>query len=330
MPAIDTAPAPATGNTINFAAELRKQTSACRVRHFKMRTRRSLTRSQVAQAAQPFDAEADVLTAAKKLFDTRDPAYRAVVRVRQRATKFWQSMTVPYPEAGIRLIKRERIADFDKQMRDFRDQLEDAVTGLQDRYEALIVEARHRLGTLFNQADYPDRVDTEFEMEWDFPSVDPPGYLKNLNPALYEQQSRLIAARFEEAVKRTEEVFMERFRDLVAHLAERLKGDVDGKPKRFKDSSVENLTAFFEEFKALNVGSSVDLDRLMAQAQSLVAGVTPDALREADDTRRHVADGLTAIQGNLDALMEARPRRAIRLEEENNAGASGPAAQEAA
>jgi hypothetical protein len=315
-PISDFTPPPATGELVNYAKELRKQTLACRVRHFKMGTRKSLSREQIARAANQFDAESDVLSAAKKLFDTSDPSYREVVRVRTRATEFWKSQTVPYPEPGIRLIRRERVEHFDKEMRTFRDNLRDAVAAFQERYGFLRTQAEQSLGTLFNAGDYPIRVDGEFAMEWDFPSIEPPGYLKNLHPHLYAQESQRINARFEEAVRLTEQAFTQRFQELIAHLAERLSGNVDGKPKIFRDTAVENLKAFFDEFRSLNVGSSVDLDQLVTQAQSIVGGLNPDALRESTELRANVAEQLTHIQTTIDGLMVARPRRAISLEEE--------------
>jgi hypothetical protein len=48
---------------------------------------------------------------------------------------------------------------------------------------------------------------------------------------------------------------------------------IDGKPKVFRDSAVENLQAFFQRFRSLNVGSSQQLDELVPQAQRFVSGV---------------------------------------------------------
>src|SRR5438309_658023 len=111
---------------------------------------------------------------------------------------------------------------------------------------------------------------------WDYPNIEPPAYLKQIHPKLYEDECARIQARFEEAVRLTEQALMTKLHELVAHLAERLSGDADGKPKKFKDSSIENLNSFFEEFRRLDVGSSGELQRLVDQAQQAVQGIKPD------------------------------------------------------
>ena len=63
---------------------------------------------------------------------------------------------------------------------------------------------------------------------------------------------------------------MEELSRLVGHLSERLAGAEDGRPKVFRDSAVGNLREFFERFKALNVGSSAELDRLVCVLAYLI------------------------------------------------------------
>ena len=45
-------------------------------------TRKSLTAEQKAEAAEPFGAEAQFISAGKKLIDTKHPAYKAVTAIR--------------------------------------------------------------------------------------------------------------------------------------------------------------------------------------------------------------------------------------------------------
>ena len=46
-------------------------------------------------------------------------------------------------------------------------------------------------------------------------------------------------------------------------------GSDDGKPKIFRDSAVTNLTEFFARFRDLNIGSSTELDRLVATSAAV-------------------------------------------------------------
>ena len=273
--------------------------------------RKTLTAEQRAQAADTFGAEGAFLSAGKKLLDTRHPAYKAVTEVRGQAVKYWKSLSLPYPEPGLRLIRQETIEEFDSQMTEFCNKLNQAVTALNRRYEGLKVAAQQRLGSLFNPTDYPVTLEGLFKIEWDFPSVEPPNYLRDLHPDLYEQECERVAARFDEAVRLAEQAFIEELHDLVSHLTERLTGQTDGRPKVFRDSIVGNLTEFFQRFQQLNVRSNDDLDRLVEQCQGIVRGVEPQLLRDNQGLRQQVATELTQVENVLDSLLVDRPRRNI-------------------
>ena len=170
---------------------------------------------------------------------------------------------------------------------------------------------RQRLGSLYNSGDYPESLRGAFAIEFDFPSIQPPDYLQQLNPQLYEEECRRVQSRFDEAVRLAEETFVAELAKLVSHLTERLSGSEDGQRKVFRDSMVENLTEFFGRFRALNVRSNAQLDQLVADAQRVIRGVEPQALRDNDGLRQHVATEMSRVQLVLDGLLVDRPRRAI-------------------
>ena len=75
------------------------------------------------------------------------------------------------------------------------------VAALDERFEELKAAARDRLGTIVQSGAIIRRsLQGLFAVEWDFPSVEPPSYLAELNPALYEEECRRVAARFDEAL----------------------------------------------------------------------------------------------------------------------------------
>ena len=57
-------------------------------------------------------------------------------------------------------------------------------------------------------------------MTWDFPNVEPPEYLRRLQPELYEQECQRIRGRFDDAVQMAEQAFAEELASLVSHLGE--------------------------------------------------------------------------------------------------------------
>ncbi len=302
---------PTTAQSTSPAQRLRTSTAAVRLSFTWFGTRKTLTPEQKSQAAGVFDAEGDYLSAGKKLLDTRHPSFKAVTAIRTGAVNYWKGVTLPYPEAGIRLIRQDQIDNFDQQLNWLRMELNDAVDMLDERYHELKSAARERLGCLYNPTDYPESLTGLFSIDWEFPAVEPPDYLMQLNPELYEQECQRVAARFDDAVQLAEQAFVDELSKLVNHLAERLTGQSDGKPKVFRDSAVENLTGFFERFRDLNIGSNEQLDELVEQAQQIVQGVEPQSLRDNHVLRQTFSAELTEVQSVLDDLLVDRPRRNI-------------------
>src|SRR3954453_23288510 len=231
-------------------------------------------------------------------------------------------MSLPFPEPGVRLIKHDAVEPFAAQMADFKVELDDAVVNLDRHYYELKQAARERLGSLFNASDYPETLVGLFGVEWGFPSVEPPDYLVQLSPGLYEAERARVAARFEEAVQLAEQAFLDEFARLVSHLTGRISGvGEDGQPRVFRDSAVENLTSFFQRFRDLSVRSNDQLDALVAEAQRAVRGGAAQDLRDGDGLRREVASQLARVQSSLDAMLVDRPRRWILRQATGSGGA---------
>jgi len=301
---------PASTN-VTPAQRLRTSMAAVRVCFTWFGSRKSLTPEQKSQAADTFDAEGDYLSARKKLLDSSHPAMKAVTTVRGQVLSYWRRISLPYPEPGIRLIRQDDVGAFNLQLTTLKGELAEAVEQLEARYGELRVAARERLGRLFNASDYPATLRGMFDVTWDFPSVEPPDYLRQLSPALYRQECERVQARFSEAVQLAEQAFIEELSRLVTHLSERLSGSDDGRPKVFRDSAIENLTEFFQRFRSLNIGSDQQLDDLVGQAQRIVRNVEPQQLRDNGTLRQQIATQLSGVQATLDGLLVERPRRAI-------------------
>jgi hypothetical protein len=298
--------------TTTPAQRLRATMAACRVSFTWFGVQKSLTAEQRAVAAEAFDAEGSVLSAGKKLLDTKHTAFRAVTAIRTKITDYWKGLSLPFPEPGVRLIKQNKIDEFAATMADYRAELDVAVADLDRHFGELKHGAATRLGSLFNPADYPETLLGLFGVAWEFPNMEAPDFLMQLSPDLYEQEQARVRARFEEAVRLAEDAFLGDFARLVEHLTERITGTgEDGSPKIFRDSAVDNLVDFFGRFRDLNVRSSDQLDELIERAQRAVRGVDAQNLRDDQTLRQRVAGQLGQVQQVLDGMLVERPRRRI-------------------
>lgn len=290
---------------------LQAETTAVRLHIRWPGIRKTLDQSQKQRAAEAFEADLKSLSAAKKLLDTSHPRFKAVSKVRCQAIAYWRGCTLPYIETGVRLIRRGDVTTFDDQMAKFREELAESVELLDRSYGELIQQARERLGDLFSPEDYPASLSDLFEISWDYPASSPPEYLRTVAPELYQAECLRVRQRFSEAVQLAESAFAEELTTLVNHLADKLAGEDDGKPKVFRDSAVTNLLEFFERFQKLNIRSDEQLDALVERARGVIRGVRPQSLRDQQALRGEVAERLSQVSTSLDHWMSDRPRRNI-------------------
>jgi hypothetical protein len=295
----------------NAANRLRATMAAVKLAFTWLGVRKTLAPEQRTTAARAFHADRELLSASKLILDTKNPAYRAVAAVRSEASGYWRAQTLPFPEAGLRLLPQTKLAAFDVRIAQYRQALQEAARELTAQYDTIKSEAERRLGTLFNASDYPTTLDGLFDLEVSYPTIEPPAYLVSLHPEVYQQEQARVRERFESAVELAEQAFATELQRLTAHLAERLTGLHDGQPKVFRDSAVENLREFFERFRRLNIRSSPELDALVEQAQQTINGIEPQTLRDSNRLRQMVARDFEQIQASVGDLLVDRPRRNI-------------------
>src|SRR5689334_19737479 len=93
---------PPSSRSSAASRRLQQEMAAARVSFTWLGVRRTLSREQKGLAAESFGAEGEYLSAAKKLLDTKHPAFRAVTSVRGRPLAFWRELSLPFPEPEIR------------------------------------------------------------------------------------------------------------------------------------------------------------------------------------------------------------------------------------
>src|SRR5262245_7959778 len=101
-----------TDTPVSSADWLRSISAAVRVLFTWFGVRKTLTPEQKSQAAESFGAEGDFLSARKKLLDTRHVAFKEVTAVKGKVQAYWRSVSLPYPEPGIRLLRQALVEEF--------------------------------------------------------------------------------------------------------------------------------------------------------------------------------------------------------------------------
>jgi hypothetical protein len=299
-----------------FADVLAKSHAAVRVRFSWLGVRRALDEDQKGAAAEVFGAATDYLGASKKLLDTKHEAVKAVTAVKGEIGKFYKNCTLPFPEDGVRLLKRERLSWFNEKMKGYVAELDNAAAELQLVYEELREKAKVDLGELFDEDDYPETLEGKFQVSWHLVNTSPPDYLKETMPGLYAVEQERIARQMEAAVSLAEQSFAQEFAKMVKGLADQLQGKLDGKVKRFSGGYLKNIKTFFERFKDLDLGSDQRLGELVEQAQQVCDGITLPALKDSEPVQTTVKTAMDDIGKQLSEMVELRPAREVSFDDE--------------
>lgn len=278
---------------------------------------RSLEDGQIEGIANLFGADSDSISSRKSLISRKIKAVKKVTAVLGKARKFWISCTLPYPDAGVRLIKRSKVDWFIEKMTEIRGELSEAVSEMDDARDEIIEEARVRLSGLFDESQYPSSFSESYSIKWSFPSLQPPEWMKELNPAAYEAEVAKVKAQFEVAVVQAEEAFKSQLVKIIADLKDKLSGKAsDGK---LRADSFKTLQKFVESYKELNIGSSVELDSIVADAAKLI-----DPSLKGTDAIQAVANQFAEIHENLDKMIVKSGTRKMVLsdgDEDDNVAA---------
>jgi len=121
----------------NAANRLRTTMAAVRLAFTWLGVRKTLAPEQRTTAARAFHADRELLTASKLILDTKSPTYRAVAAVRSEASGYWRTVTLPFPEAGVRLLPQNSLGMFASTMQTYRERLQEAASELAAQYDAI-------------------------------------------------------------------------------------------------------------------------------------------------------------------------------------------------
>lgn len=298
----------------DFTKTLQEQTCGCRLQLSALTTSRAMERGQIQQVADTFNADAKSVGGSRRIINRKLDFVAPVYKILLTARNYVNAHTLDYPEDGMRLIKLASIGKVKKQVYKLRDELRKSLDELSENWPAVREDAKNRLGKAFVESDYAISPLAHFDIKLSFPEIAPDKRLMQLHPDLFAAEKSRIEARFEEALIAAEVAAQQSAQKLLEHFVERLTDDSDGKRKTVKESTINKIHEFVERFRATNIGSNSDLDKLVTDIEGLAKGIDIKALRKAPDgTRAGVVTDAKALLDKVKAVIITRPVRDIDL-----------------
>jgi hypothetical protein len=225
-------------------------------------------------------------------------ALEPIRKVATEARAWHYDVTLPWTDAGQRLLSVEAYFEYARKLNAYRDCFHDEVERFLRAYPSLIEQARTRLGTLFDVEDYPPVAELRRKFEFEFHAAPLPDarnwFLRGLETEIEGMRSR-AEDRVREAVREAVRNVWERVARLTERMHERLTAyEVDPETGKvvggvFRDSLVENVRDLVNLLPSLNLTNDPQLDALAVELRELCR-YDAAALRAEPAFRAEVAE----------------------------------------
>lgn len=232
----------------------------------------------------------------------------------QQARHKIKRYALPFPISSIQLVPKEYISTIEEILIQHEKRFWQKVDEFTNMYQDARQEAKVKLGSLFNEQDYPHDVKRKFKFEYQFLALQVPSQTTILSSDIYERER----VRFENLMNETRQLCMQALRSEFSGLLQELtdKLNKNGKQKIVTNSMFNRLHSFFEELDTKNIFNDEELSILADNAKEIISKVSPYNLKHNEDTRKIIRSEMQNIKEAIEDSIIDLPRRQIKMEPE--------------
>lgn len=262
-------------------------------------TARKYDRTESQAIASKHNINADIARVNKSLLPMShelDAIHKLTGAIRTDYYKY----SLPWQD-GMQIIKSEGYMKFTAMIADHKCKWDDAVTKFLDCYEDSINDARHLLGTLFKDEDYPSLsvVREKFKMDVAFTPVPS---ANDWRVELSDTEVNALRKQIEERVSDSQSKAMQeawqRVYDVVSKAHERLANP----DAIFRDTLVENAVELCSLLPSLNLADDPHLEQMRQEIEGSLCAHTPEQLRVSPLAREQVAAKMADIMSKMGGM----------------------------
>lgn len=218
------------------------------------------------------------------------------------ARRLHDKLTLPWNDDGDRLLPAGSLMDYRDKMKPLRDDVETATQRLLSAYDQLVAQRRLEMNGMFNASDYPSagELTKKFSCDLEVKPLPASNDIRLPDDSVVEAELRqqydeLYSGRVEEAQA---EVWF-RLTDPLKRLIEVLV--MDG---RIHDSTHNTILEVARMVSQYNVAGDPRLDKAAADIYALINGVSTEALRGSESTRKRTAAEAQALMNSINSQLE--------------------------
>lgn len=215
--------------------------------------------------------------------------------------------------AGIWLIPLDLVPEVDARFESYKAIRASLVMAFVQVYEDCVEKAREDLGSLFNEADYPDAssMSKYFDEQANYVEFKTPKSLGSIRAGMYEKQEARLKQRFDSAFEGIKALMRAECKALLDHAVDRLSPDTDGKKKVLHETVLTNIADFLGTFRSKNICEDGELDAIVSDIKDLNAGLDIKKLRSEESVRDAAKSGFEKLKARMDQLVQDAPMREL-------------------
>ena len=203
-----------------------------------------------------------------------------------KARAYHYKATLPWDDAGQRLLPVAKYFDYTKKMEEFTIEHQNLVSVFMQEYPSLKENAPSRLGTLYNESDYPDEqaLVHKFSISYKItPIADSSDLRLEMSKEEVKEIKKNIEANLYEKINNAKNDILERATTVVGAMYEKLN-DKNG---TFRDTLVGNVVSLVELIPSINFDDDEQLFKLQKKLSKL--DVPCADLRKDNELRKNTA-----------------------------------------
>lgn len=240
----------------------------------------------------------------KRLIDPA--ALKPIKKLVDNARSDHYELSLPFDDAGWRLLPADIYEGYCVQMRRHRERFERCRDAFLGQYNDLARDAERELGSLYRRNEYPvrDQLAERFGFKTDFRPIPDSGHF--VVEVAAEQKASIDRNTLEAAERAAADVW-QRVHDRAQKLASGLRdyADDSGKVQRnFRKSLVENVTHLADLLPKLNFMGDPGLDRMASRLKDELCQFEADTLKADPTLRREIVTKAEAVETEVDQVLE--------------------------
>lgn len=219
----------------------------------------------------------------------------AITKLAGEIREWHSKQTLPWSDAGTRLLPMENFFAYKDQLRIYEDEFESRVNKFISEYPNIITVMAYRLGQLFDRSEYPEasKIASKFKMRYTImPVPEVNDFRIDVEEAIRNEMRNEYEKAYEARVESAMQDAWSRLHGTLEHMVDRLSGE---DKKIFRNSLIENALELTGLLTKLNVTKDPKLEQARKALEQSLVGVTPDELRTSVGAREEVLARVTEI-----------------------------------